>query len=89
MDSKLNSALCKEIVTPLIDLLAFLGFISSELNQYRGDYLKNRLPENMSPFAKNVPAKLQSLFRNDPNKRIRTIGTTNTALTARIRQYDK
>ena len=41
MDSKLKSALCKEIVTLLIDSLAFLGLVSSELNQFRRDYLKN------------------------------------------------
>ena len=54
MDSKLKSALCKEIVTPLINSLAFLGLVSSELNQFRRDYLKSRLPEKMKPLAKNA-----------------------------------
>ena len=35
MDSKLKLALCKEIVTPLIGSLAFLGLVLSELNQFR------------------------------------------------------
>ena len=54
MDSKLKSALCNEIVPPLIDSLAFLGLVSSELNQFRRGYLKSRLPEKMKTLAKNA-----------------------------------
>ena len=43
MDSKLKSAFCKEIATLLIDSLGFLGLVSSELSQFRRDYLKNML----------------------------------------------
>ena len=92
MDSKLKSALCKETGTPLIDSLAFLGLVSSELNQFRRDHLKSRLPEKVKPLAKNVPAKSEWLFGDDLNKRIKTIISTNTALTDSIRpyyQYDK
>ena len=48
MDSKLKSALYKEVVTPLTDSLAFLGLVSSELNQFRRNYLKSRVREKMS-----------------------------------------
>ena len=92
MDSKLKPTLCKEIVTPLIDSLAFLVLVSSELNQFRKDYLKSRLPEKIKSFAKNGRAKSEWLFGDDFNKRINTISSTNTALTASIRpcyQYDK
>ena len=58
MDSKLKSALCKEILTPLIDSLAFLGLVSPELNQFRRrDNLKSRLPKKIEPLAKNVATK--------------------------------
>ena len=87
MDSKLKSALCKEIVTPLVDSLAFLGLDSLELNQFRGDYLKSRLAEKMKPLATNVPAKSEWLFGDDLNKRINTISSTNTALTTSIRPH--
>ena len=43
IDSKLKSALCKEILTSLIDSSAFLGLVSPELNQFRRrDDLKSR-----------------------------------------------
>lgn len=59
MDTRLKSALCKEIVTPLIDSLAFLGLDSSESHQFRKDYLKRTLPEKKKPMTKNVPAKIR------------------------------
>ena len=93
MDSKLKSALCKEIATPLIDCLAFLDLASSEIIQFRRDYLKSRLPEKMKPLAKNVPENVSEwLFKYDLNKRINTVSSTNIALTASIclhYQYDK
>ena len=87
MNSKLKSALCKEIVTPLIDSLAFLGLVSSELNQIRRDYLKSRLPEKMKPLAKNVLARSEWLFGDDLNKRINAISSRNNALTASIHPH--
>ena len=92
MDSKLKSALYKEVVTPLTDSLAFLGLVSSELNQFRKNYLKSRVREKMKPLTKNGPAKSEWLFGDDLNKRINTISSTNTAITASIcphYQYDK
>ena len=41
----------------------------------------------MKPLAKNVPAKSEWLFEDDLNKRIYTISSTNTALTASSRAY--
>ena len=41
MDSKLTQVICKEIVTPFIDSLAFLRLVSSELSQFRRDYLRS------------------------------------------------
>ena len=79
-------------MTPLIDSLAFLGLVSSVLNQFRRDYLEGRLPEKMKTLTKNVPAKSECLFGNDLNKRINTINSIDTALTANIfphYQYDK
>lgn len=59
MNTRLKSALCKEIVTPLIDSLAFLGLDSSDSHQFRKDYLKSTLPEKKEPMTKNVPAKIR------------------------------
>ena len=73
MDSNLKSALCKEIVTTLIDPLVFLGLLSSGLNQFRKDYL-------MKPFTKNVPVKSEWPFGDDLNKRINTISSTNSGV---------
>ena len=56
MNTRLKSALFKEIVTPLIDSLAFLGLDS---HQFRKDYLKSTLPEKKEPMTKNVPAKIR------------------------------
>ena len=41
----------------------------------------------MKSLAKNVPAKSEWLFGDDLNKRIITISSVNTALTANIRPY--
>ena len=79
-------------MTPLIDSLAFLGLVSTVLNQFRRNYLKSRLPEKMKSLTKNVPAKSEWLFGDNLNKRINTISSINTALTANNRpyyQYDK
>ena len=67
-NSKLKSALCKKLVSSLIDSLAFLGLVSSELNQFRREHLKSSLPKKIKPLAKNVPAKSKWLFGDDLNK---------------------
>lgn len=57
INRKLKSALFRRIVTLLIDFLAFLGLISSKLNQSKRNHLIGRLAEKMEQLAKNVPAK--------------------------------
>ena len=52
IDSKMESAFCKEIVTSLMDCLAFFSLVLSELNNFRRDYLKSRLPEKMNSLKK-------------------------------------
>ena len=67
-------------MTPVIDSLELLGLFSSELNQFRRDYLKSRLPDKMKPLTKNIPEKSEWPFGDDLDKRINTISSTNTAL---------
>ena len=67
-------------MTLLIGSLAFLGSVSSELNQFRRDYLKNKLPEMHKSLAKNVPAKSEWYFGDDLNKIINKISSTNTRI---------
>lgn len=57
INRKLKSALFRRIVTLLIDFLAFLGLISSKLNQCKRNHLIGRLAEKMEQLVKNVPAK--------------------------------
>ena len=57
IDSNLTSSLCKKIVTPLIDSLAFLSLFSSELDQFWMNYLKSRLPEKS--LAKKYTSKIR------------------------------
>ena len=62
MDSKLKSALCKEMVIHIIDSLAFSDLVSSELNQFRRDYLKSRSPEKIKTIDKECPSKIRMAF---------------------------
>ena len=57
INRKLKSALFRGILTLLIDFLAFLGLISSKLNQCKRNHLIGRLPGKMEQLAKKVPAK--------------------------------
>ena len=47
----------KEILTPVIHLLALMGASIIEINQFRQDLLKHKLPANFRPLAKDVPQK--------------------------------
>lgn len=62
---------CKDVLPPMIDLLAFLSTASVGINIFRGDLIKHKLPNNLKPLVKDVLAELESefLFRNDLNKR--------------------
>ena len=78
--SKYKQDLSIELLTPLVDLLAFIGKATKDTNQLRRDILKSRLPAKMKQLTKNVPAESELLFGDDLNKRISQINNTNSAL---------
>ena len=41
----------KELASPLIDSLAFLGKAITDMKQFRRNNLKPRLPEKLKPFS--------------------------------------
>ena len=63
----------KELVSPLIDGLAFLEKAITDMNQFHRNNLKHRLPEKLKPLADNVPRESQWLFGDDLSKRISKI----------------
>ena len=77
---KFKMDLIKELFIPLIDDLAFLGQAASDINQFKRDIIKPRLPGRMGQLAKNVPNGSELLFGDDLNKRITQINNTNNAL---------
>ena len=52
----------KELITPLVDVLALLGKATADLNQFWRNNLRSRLPDKMRPLATNVPAGSQLLI---------------------------
>ena len=77
---KFKEDLTEEILSPLIDSLAFLGQSVNDMNQFRRDQIKPRLPAKMKELTNNVPPGSKLLFGDDLNKRISQINNTNTAL---------
>ena len=77
---KFKQVLSMELLTPLVDSLAFIGKATKDTNQLRRDILKSRLPAKMKQLTKNVPAESELLFGDDLNKRISQINNTNSAL---------
>ena len=69
-----------ELLTPLVDSLAFIGKTTKDTNQLRRDILKSRLQAEMKQLTKNVPAESELLFGDDLNKRISQINNINSAL---------
>ena len=67
---KMKQDQSKELISPLIHGLAFLGKAITEMNQFRRNNLKPRLPEKLKPLADNVPSNSQWLFGDDLSKRI-------------------
>lgn len=65
----------KELMTPLVDTLTFLGKVISELNQFRKNLLKSRLSEKMGQLATNVPVDSTFLFENGLNNYISEINS--------------
>ena len=43
----LKSDQCREMITPVIDTLALLGVVTPEINQFRREQMKDRLPAKM------------------------------------------
>ena len=86
---KMKQELSKELVSPLIDGLAFLGKAITDMNQFRRNNLKPRLPEKLKPLADNVPSESQWLFGDDLSKRISQINNMNSALTQSFRSYQQ
>ena len=42
---------CREMITPVIDALALL-VVTAEINQFRREQMKDRLPAKMQPLTK-------------------------------------
>ena len=85
---KYKQDLSKELLTPLVDSLAFIGKATKDTNKLRKDILKSKLPAKMKQLTKNVPAESELLFGDDLNKRISQINNTNSAL-AKPGRYKK
>ena len=71
----------KELVFPLIDGLDFLVKAITDMNQFRRNNLKPRLPEKLKPLTDNVPSESQWLFGDDLSQRISGINNMNSTLT--------
>ena len=76
---KYKQDLSKELLTPLVDSLGFIGKATTDTNQLRRDILKSRLPSKMNELTKNVPAESELLLGDDLNKRISQINNANSA----------
>ena len=84
---KYRMDLSKELLTPLMDALAFLGQAASDINQFRRDIIKPRLLGRMRQFAKNDPNGSALLFGDDLSKRITHVNTTNNALLTKAKSH--
>ena len=71
MKLNLNFDQCREVITPLIDALALLGVVIAEINQFRRERMKDRLPVKMQPLTKNIPLESKWRFGDDLSKRIK------------------
>ena len=56
---KMKQDQSKELISPLIDGLAFLGKTITDMNQFHRINLKPRLPEKLKPLSDNVPNESQ------------------------------
>ena len=78
---KMKQDQSKELVSSLTDGLAFLGKATTDMNQFRRNNLKLRLPENLKPLTHTVPSESQWLFGDNLSKMISQINNMNSALT--------
>ena len=58
----------------------FMGVLLVEINQFRMEQMKDRLPIKMQPLTKNDAPESEWLFDIDLNKRISLLNSTITAL---------
>ena len=86
---KMKQDQSKELVSPLIDGLALLRKAITDMNQFRRNNLKPRLPEKLKPLAENVTGESQWLFGDDLSKRINEINNMNSALTQSFKPYQQ
>ena len=86
---KMKQDQSKELISPLIDGLVFLGKTITDMNQFRRNKLKPRLLEKLKRLADNVPSESQWLFGNNLSKRISEINNMNSALTQSFRSYQQ
>ena len=59
---KYKQDLSMELLTTLVDSLAFTGKARKDTNHLRSDSLKSRLSAKMKQITKNVPAESEMLF---------------------------
>ena len=78
---KMKQDQSKEFLSPLIGGLAFLEKAITDMNRFRGNNLKSRLPEKLKPLMDNVPSESQWFLGDDLSKRITQINSMNSALT--------
>ena len=86
---KMKREQSKELVSPHIDGLAFLGKAITDMNQFRRNNLKPTLPEKLKLLADNVLSESQWLFGDDLSKRIGQINNMNSALTQSFMSYQQ
>ena len=56
MKMNLKSDQYKEMIIPVIDALALLGVVTAEINQFRREQMKDRLPAKIQPLTCCVQA---------------------------------
>ena len=86
---KMKQDQSKELISPLIEGLVFLGKAITDMNQFRRNNLKPRLTEKLEPLADNIPSESQCLFGDDLSNRIRKINNINSVLTQFFRSYQQ
>ena len=68
-----------KLLTMLVNSVALLGLSTIELNAFRRNLIKHKLPDHLKQPAKDVPPDSTHLFGDDIQKQISQIDVTNTA----------
>ena len=77
---KCKQDLSMELLTPLVNSLAFIGKTAKDTNQLGRDILKSRLPAKIKRLTKNILAESEPLFGDDLNNRISQINNIDNVL---------